>query len=50
MFRLNDEGRFEPMEMTGAALAAIRAISETCQPSLVSALYVGGAGDRPEPG
>ncbi len=44
MFRLNHEGRFEPMEMTGEARAAIQAISETCQSSLVSALYVGGVG------
>ncbi|MGA2227440.1 MAG: 6-hydroxynicotinate reductase, partial [Syntrophobacteraceae bacterium] len=44
MFRLNQEWRFEPMEMSDAARAAIQAISETCQESLVSALYVGGVG------
>ncbi len=44
MFRLNQEWRFEPMEMSDAARTAIQAISETCQESLVSALYVGGVG------
>ncbi len=44
MFRLNEDGRFEPMEITDSARAAIQAISETCQESRVSAVYVGGAG------
>jgi NAD-dependent dihydropyrimidine dehydrogenase PreA subunit len=44
MFRLNGDWQFEQIELTEAAKAAIAAISETCQESIVSALYVGGAG------
>lgn len=44
MFRLNGDYQFEPVEMTAEALTAIRAISETCQESMVSAVYVGGVG------
>ncbi len=44
MFRLCEDGRFEEIPLTDAAQAAVAAIAETCQESLVSALYVGGAG------
>ncbi|MEW6263233.1 MAG: 4Fe-4S binding protein [Thermodesulfobacteriota bacterium] len=44
MFRLNESGRFDPIEITPAAAEAVRAIAETCQESVVSALYVGGVG------
>ncbi len=44
MFRLEGNGRFVEIPLTGAATAAVAAIAETCQESLVSAIYVGGAG------
>jgi NAD-dependent dihydropyrimidine dehydrogenase PreA subunit len=44
MFRLNNDGKFEPMDVTDAANEAVKAIAETCQESLVSAMYVGGSG------
>ncbi|MEW5725179.1 MAG: 4Fe-4S dicluster domain-containing protein [Thermodesulfobacteriota bacterium] len=44
MFRLTGKGCFEPMELTAEAQTAVNAINETCQESLVSAVYVGGAG------
>jgi Pyruvate/2-oxoacid:ferredoxin oxidoreductase delta subunit len=44
MFRLNDQGAYEPMEMTPEAAEAVAAIAESCQESRVSAVYVAGAG------
>ncbi|MEW5911982.1 MAG: 4Fe-4S dicluster domain-containing protein [Thermodesulfobacteriota bacterium] len=44
MYRLSDAGVFEPMPLTAAAAEAVAAIAESCQPSRVSAVYVGGAG------
>jgi NAD-dependent dihydropyrimidine dehydrogenase PreA subunit len=44
MYALNEEGVFEPMELTPQAREAVAAIAETCQESRVSAVYVGGAG------
>jgi 6-hydroxynicotinate reductase len=44
MFRLGENGRFEEIPLTDAANAAVAAIAETCQESLASAVYVGGAG------
>lgn len=44
MFKLNNDGHFEPIPLTDEARIAVEAISETCQESLVSAIYVGGAG------
>ncbi|MGD8562429.1 MAG: 4Fe-4S binding protein [Desulfarculaceae bacterium] len=44
MYRLNRQGRFEPMKLTPEAGEAVAAIAESCQESRVSALYVAGAG------
>lgn len=44
MFRLSTNGRFEPIPLTDEARIAVDAIAETCQESMVSAVFVGGAG------
>ncbi len=44
MFRLNEKGDFIEIELTPEAKGAIEMMAATCQPSRVSALYVGGAG------
>lgn len=44
MFRLNEKGQFEEIELTPAAKEAIDLMASNCQPSRVSAIYVGGAG------
>ncbi|NIO03945.1 MAG: 4Fe-4S dicluster domain-containing protein [Proteobacteria bacterium] len=44
MFRLNERGRFEPIKLSEKARRAVNVISETCQPSRVSAIFVGGTG------
>jgi hypothetical protein len=44
MYRLNDSGVFEPMELSAEAKEAVAAIAESCQESKVSAIYVAGAG------
>lgn len=44
MFRMDDNGVFEPIQLTESAREAVAAIAETCQASRVSAMYVGGAG------
>ncbi|MFZ7126661.1 MAG: DUF362 domain-containing protein [Desulfobacterales bacterium] len=44
MFRVTDEGGLSPMEMTEKAKAALAAVSSTCEPTRVSAVYTGGAG------
>ena len=44
MYRLDDSGQYQPMELSPAAREAVTAIAESCQASRVSAIYVGGAG------
>lgn len=44
MFRLNEKGQFVEMDLTSEARKAIEVMASTCQPSRVSAVYVGGAG------
>lgn len=44
LFELSEDGVFESIPLTPGAIKAVRAIAETCQESLVSALYVGGVG------
>ncbi|MCX8118524.1 MAG: 4Fe-4S dicluster domain-containing protein [Desulfobacterota bacterium] len=44
MFRLSEKGRFEEIDLTPEAREAIDLMASNCQPSRVSALYVGGAG------
>lgn len=44
MFRLGEDGKFAPIELTPEAKAAVETIASTCQPSRVSALFIGGAG------
>ncbi len=44
MFRLNERGRFEPINLSEKARKAVNVISESCQPSRVSAVFVGGTG------
>ncbi len=44
MYRLDQRGVFQPMELTPAAAQAVAAIAESCQESRVSAVYVGGVG------
>ena len=44
MFRFTEDGKYKPIELSDAAREAVGAISETCQESLVSAVYVGGVG------
>ncbi len=44
LFRVTADGEIEPTALTPAARRALAAISEACEPSLVSAVYTGGAG------
>lgn len=44
MYRLDQEGRFQPIPLTPAARQAVEAIAAACETSRVSAVYVGGAG------
>lgn len=44
MFRLTEKGQFIEMELTPEAKRAIEMMASNCQPSRVSAIYVGGAG------
>ncbi len=44
MFRLGKDGKFAPIELTPKARAAVDMIASTCQPSRVSAVFVGGSG------
>ncbi len=44
MFRLNEKGEWIEMALTPEAKMAIEIMASTCQPSRVSAIYVGGAG------
>lgn len=44
MFRLNEENEFVEIDLTAEAKEAIEMMASNCQPSRVSAIYVGGAG------
>ena len=44
MFELTEEGDFREVPVSGKAKKALDAISSSCEPSLVSAIYMGGAG------
>ncbi len=44
LFVLDEEGRFQPAELTPQVREAVAAIAETCQESRVSAVYVAGVG------
>jgi len=44
MFQVNEKGKLEEVELGDEALEAVRAVASSCEPSRVSALYMGGAG------
>jgi hypothetical protein len=44
LFEVRDRGRLVEVPLTEACRAALAAISDSCEPSRVSALYTGGAG------
>ena len=44
MFRLGENGKFIPMELTPGARTAVDMIGSNCQPSRVSAVFIGGSG------
>ena len=44
MFRLEESGRFVPIELTAEAKMAVEMIASNCQSSRVSAMFMGGAG------
>ncbi|MDR1487458.1 MAG: 4Fe-4S binding protein [Deltaproteobacteria bacterium] len=44
MYKVTSDGRLAPIELTKKAKNALRAITENCEPSLVSAIYTGGSG------
>ncbi len=44
LFAVNTDGGLDPLPLSPEAECALQAISDTCEPSRVSALYVGGAG------
>jgi len=44
LFELNQESAFREIPLTEACRAALSAISSSCEPSRVSAVYMGGAG------
>ena len=44
MFRLGKDGKFTPIKMTPKAKMAVDMIASNCQPSRVSAVFVGGSG------
>ena len=44
MFAVQSDGSLSPMELTPKARESLEAISATCEPSLVSAMYLGGSG------
>ena len=44
MFRLVENGQFVPIELTPGAKKAVEMIASNCQPSRVSAIFIGGAG------
>ncbi len=44
LFRLGEDGKFTQIELTPKAKTAVEIISSNCQPSRVSAIYIGGSG------
>ncbi len=44
LFRLKEDGRFEEIELTPGAKRAVEMMALNCQPSRVSAIFIGGAG------
>jgi NAD-dependent dihydropyrimidine dehydrogenase PreA subunit len=44
MYELGHDGRFREVPLTEKAKKAMEAISSSCEPSLVSAIYMGGSG------
>ena len=44
MFELQKDGSLKEIPLSAAARGAVKAISSSCEPSLVSALYTGGSG------
>jgi len=44
MFRLEKDGKFEQIELAPRAKTAVDMIASNCQPSRVSAVFIGGAG------
>lgn len=44
MFRLGEDGRFEQVDLTPKAKKAVDMIASNCEPSRVSAIFVGGSG------
>ena len=44
MFQLGEDGKFVPIELTPEAKMAVEMIASNCQPSRVSAMFIGGAG------
>lgn len=50
MYVLGEDGKFAPTELSDKAQQAVAALAETCQRSLVSAVYVGGAGGSAQAG
>ena len=50
MFRLGEDGKFAPIELLPKARMALEMIASNCQPSRVSALFIGGAGGRARAG
>jgi len=44
MFKVDSQGGLVSIPMTDKAMFALKAISESCEPSLVSAMYTGGSG------
>jgi 6-hydroxynicotinate reductase len=44
MFELQEDGALKEVPLSPAAQEAVEAISSSCEPSLVSALYMGGSG------
>jgi len=44
LFELDEGGTFQEVPLTGASREALDAISSTCEPSRVSAVYMGGTG------
>jgi hypothetical protein len=44
MFRLREDGKFTQIELTPKAKIAVEMIASNCQPSRVSAVFIGGSG------
>lgn len=44
MFQVDEKGRLQEVELSERAREAVKAVASSCEPSRVSALYMGGAG------